>query len=222
MGGLGRRRQQPSRAAVSAPPARSPSRGRPCRGDIGERSCFRQAGDSAGDGIPASGGEACGGRRCERHGAPRPLPPSPRRTSPSAPLSLLYPPTSRPAGVRSGQPMPPPPPPPFFSPRLPPPQRPAAGEGPAARAAPEPAGVPRSPGCRPRRGAPILAAAPSPAQMLQTPLTCIDAMMEPCPPPPPRLARPETQGAELPRLRHAAGDQRPGRGGRGFRWTGIA
>lgn len=37
---------------------------------------------------------------------------------------------------------------------------------------------------------------------------------------PPRPARPETQGAESPCSRHAAGSQHPGRTGRGLRWEG--
>ena len=142
----------------------------------------------------------------------RPLPLSEHQTSPFPPLSLLYPPTSRPAGVR------------FDRPRNPlllaashPSQRPDAGEGPATETAPEPAQVPQSPRHPPGRNAHILPAAPEPAQMLQTPLTCIDAMIEPSPPTP---ARPETQGAELPCLRHAAGAQHPGRGGRGLQWEG--
>lgn len=112
---------------------------------------------------------------------PRALLPSQRQTSPFPPLSLLYSPTSRPAGVRFDRPTEAPPPPPFFLPPLTPPQTPRGWEGPATRAAPEPVGVPQTLRHRPRQNAHILSAAPSPAQMLQTPLTCIDAMMAPSP-----------------------------------------
>lgn len=89
---------------------------------------------------PWGGGQASGSRPGELEMIPRPPPLSEHQTSPFPPLSLLYPPTSRPAGVR------------FDRPRNPlllaashPSQRPDAGEGPATGAAPEPAQVPRVP-----------------------------------------------------------------------------
>ena len=95
---------------------------------------------------------------------------------PFLPFSLLYPPTSRPAGVRFDRPRTP-----FFSPPLTPPQRPEGGKERSPGPLRSPPRCPQSPRHTPGGKALILPAATEPAQMLQTPLTCLDAMMEPSP-----------------------------------------
>lgn len=99
-GRRGRPKERPRRARASSrrfpervfsSPTRSPSQGRPSPGDDSESSCFRQAGDGGGKGIPGSGGQACGGRLYERDTTPRLLPPSQRQTLPSLPLASFIP-----------------------------------------------------------------------------------------------------------------------------------
>lgn len=105
-----------------------------------------------------------------------PTPRSQHQTSPLPPFSLLYPPTSRPAGVRFDRPRPP-----FFSPPLTPPQRLEGGKDRSPGSLRARPGAPESQTHPRRKGShPLAPAATEPAQMLQT-LTCIDAMMEPSP-----------------------------------------
>lgn len=219
MGGLGRDRREPTAASrllgerLSRYPTLSPSQGCPCLGDNDGRSCFRRPEHRAGEG--ASQGRAGRPARSSMYGEaiPRSPPRSQSQTSPFLPLNPPYTPTSRPTGARfdPARRAATPPPAPFSLP-LTPPRRPEPWRRPrpATGSTSESARLARSSRHHPHPNASSLSAAPAPAQMLQTPLTCIDAMMEPSPPGP---ARPETQGAELPCSRHAAGAQHPGRGG---------
>lgn len=77
-------------------PHTQPLSGPPFPGRQRREQLFPPGWGRGGKGIPGSGGQACGGRLHERDTTPRRLPPSQRQTWPFPPLSLLYPPTSRP------------------------------------------------------------------------------------------------------------------------------
>lgn len=104
--GRGRPEQRPRGAFAASRllsyPTLSPSQGRPCPSDNGESSCFRWAGDRE-EGIPAAGGQASVCVWTTDDFETTVAEPKPNFAL-SPPLSLLYPPTSRPAGVRFDRP----------------------------------------------------------------------------------------------------------------------
>lgn len=143
-----KRRPQPaafSGDAFSAPPHSAPRR--PCPGNNRGRSCFRRARDSGGKSNPGTGGQQTGsGRVCVCR---EPILRLPTPDFALSPPSLLYHPTSRPAGVRFDRRIPHPP---NASRRLLPlPRRPELKENKPPGPIPNPPGCPRIADATPAR-----------------------------------------------------------------------
>lgn len=189
----------------------SPSRGRPCPGDNGESSCFRPAGDRGGKGIPGPGGRQATVVRVSRRWFETNAAEPTSNFAPSSPLAFFIPQLpGRLVSASTDRD-------PHSSRRLSP--LPNAlkvrrtglrGRSEARPGAPESQTHPRRKGSHPPRGN---GARPDAANSSYLHWRHDGTI-------PPRPARPETQGAELPCSRHAAGAQHPGRGGRGLRWEG--
>ena len=168
--------QPPSPGTPFRLPTLSPSRGRPSPGDNGESSCFRPAGDRGGKGIPGPGGRQAIVVRVSRRWFETNAAEPTSNFAPSSPLAFFIPQLpGRLVSASTDRDHPP-----LLAASHPSPT-PWRWEGPVSGAALEPARVPHRPRHTPGGKALILPAATEPAQMLQTPLTCIDAMMVPSP-----------------------------------------